>query len=175
MPWRILLSSDSFKFPHRADVSAAETRLRPEQPDDDEFLYLLYGTTRAAELALTAWSEAQKESFVLDQFRLQRLQYRRYYPEATFDIVVCGDEPVGRLYVHRSQNEIRLIEITLVPAFRNRGLGTKLVNELLGEARNSGKRFTLHVQMNNRALAWYERLGLRKVTEVGLYIEMEWP
>ena len=43
-------------------------------------------------------------------------------------------EPVGRLYVARWSDEIRIVDIALLPAFCNRGLGTTLVRALQAEA-----------------------------------------
>jgi ribosomal protein S18 acetylase RimI-like enzyme len=151
-----------------------EIRLRAEQPEDDEFLYQLYASTRAEEMALTQWPEAQKEMFLRSQFHLQRAHYRRYYPAAAFCVIVQGAQLIGRFYVDRSTAEIRLMEISLIPQYRNRGLGTGLLNQLLQEAANHGKPLTLHVEKNNPAACWYERLGFQPVAERGPYLKMEW-
>ena len=149
-------------------------RLRAEQPEDHEFLYRLYAGARAAEMTLTQWPEAQKDVFLRDQFRLQHTHYRRYYPEASFDVIVHGAQPIGRFYVHRSPAEIRLMDVTLMPQYRNRGLGTELLKQLLREAGSAGKRVTLHVETNSPAVRWYERLGFRPVAERDPYLQMEW-
>jgi ribosomal protein S18 acetylase RimI-like enzyme len=97
-----------------------------------------------------------------------------YYPSAAFCVIVQGAQPIGRFYVDRSPAEIRLMEISLVPQHRNRGLGTALLNQLLQEAASDGKPLTLHVERNNPATRWYERLGLQRVAERGPYLQMEW-
>ena len=150
-----------------------EIRLRAEQLEDGEFLYRLYAGTRAEEMALTPWSEAQKEAFLRSQFHRQYTHYHRYYPEADFDVVVQGAQPIGRLYVHRSSAEMRLMDIAILPQYRGRGLGTRLLTRLIEEAVSSGKPLTLHVERNNPAVRWYEKLGFQPVADAGPYLRME--
>jgi len=56
-----------------------EITLAPEQPDDDGFLFELYSTTRAAEMALTPWKDDQRRAFLHQQYELRRLHYRGYH------------------------------------------------------------------------------------------------
>jgi ribosomal protein S18 acetylase RimI-like enzyme len=148
--------------------------LRPEQPEDDEFLFRLYAGTRAAEMALAPWSEPRKEAFLRSQFQLQRTHYRRYYAEARFDVIQDGEEPIGRQYVFRAAGEIRLMDIALVPERRNQGLGEALIRQLLAEAGASGRSVTLHVELDNPAQRLYRRLGFREAEVNGPYVRMEW-
>jgi ribosomal protein S18 acetylase RimI-like enzyme len=154
-------------------TGSLEIRLRPEQPEDGEFLYRLYASTRADEIALSAWSEVQKEAFLRSQFHLQSRHYHRYYPGASFDVLVHGTQPIGRLYVYHGPAEIRLMDIALLPQYRFQGLGTSLLTQLLDEAARAGKPLTLHVERNNPAARWYERFGFRPVAEAGPYLQME--
>ena len=151
-----------------------DLRFRAEQPQDREFLYQLYASTRTEEMALTPWPEGQKEAFLRSQFHLQYTHYRRYYPEASFDVIVDGTQPMGRLYIHRSPAEIRLMDIALLPPYRGQGLGTGLLTRLLDEAVRTGKPLTLHVERNTPAARWYEKLGFRPVADAGPYLRMEW-
>src|SRR5215471_8922195 len=105
--------------------------LRPERPEDDEFLIALYAETRALELAATGWSESQKQIFLTSQFQLQRTHYRRYYPGAQFDVIEDRGRTVGRLYVDRCAQEIRVMDIVLIPEYRRRGLGGQLMQRLV--------------------------------------------
>ncbi|HVX29235.1 MAG TPA: GNAT family N-acetyltransferase, partial [Nitrolancea sp.] len=82
--------------------------------------------------------------------------------------------PAGRLYVARWANEIRIVDIALVPRFRNRGIGTQLIGEVLAEGRESGKPVTIHVETFNPALRLYQRLGFRAKEDKGVYLLLEW-
>lgn len=149
--------------------------LRPFRQDEVEFLYQLYATTRADEMALLAdWTDEQKEHFVRSQFQLQHDHYTKSYPGATLDVVCDEEEPIGRLYVYRVASEIRLMEVTLLPERRNQGIGGALTRDLLAEAEASGRPVVLHVESWNPALRLYERLGFVRTAEVGINLRMEW-
>ena len=100
------------------------TSLRPIKEEDQSFLYRLYASTRQEELAVLDWSEAQKEAFLQMQFNAQHKFYTEQFSQAEFQIIEQDQEPIGRLYVDRRDDEIRLIDIALLPAYRNRGIGS---------------------------------------------------
>jgi len=149
--------------------------LRPASSADRPFLAQVYATTRAEELALVPWTEEQKARFVAHQFEAQDAHYRTHYGDGTFDVIEVDGEPAGRLYVHRGPSEIRIVDITLAPAFRGRGLGTRLLRALIDEAEDRGCKLSIHVEMNNPAQRLYERLGFRPAGEHGVYRLMERP
>lgn len=148
--------------------------LRPITPADTSFLARVYASSRAEELALTGWSEEQKEVFCLRQFDAQSAYYAANYPEASFQVIERDGEPIGRLYVARWEKEIRIVDITLLPEFRGTGTGTKLLRDLQNEARRAGKSLMVHVERFNRALQLYQRLGFQQVEDKGVYLLMEW-
>jgi len=81
---------------------------------------------------------------------------------------------VGRLYVSRWSDEIRIVDIALLPDSCNRGIGTTLLRQLQAEAHASGKPLRIHVERFNPALRLYERLGFREIADRGVYLFMEW-
>lgn len=151
----------------------AEPRLRPVAEGDHAFLVDLYASVREPELAQVPWDEATKRAFVEQQFSAQDAHYRANYPGATLDVVEVNGEPAGRLYVHRGPSDIRVMDIALAPGFRGRGIGTALLHALIREAEDSGRRLSIHVEMNNPARKLYERLGFQPAGEHGVYVLME--
>jgi ribosomal protein S18 acetylase RimI-like enzyme len=149
------------------------TALRPCGPEDREFLVRVYASTRADELALTGWSEEECEAFVRMQFDLQDRTFAAAFPDAERSIVVDGDTPIGRLYVHRDEREIRIVDVTLLPEHRGRGVGTALLRDLLAEGERSSRSVRLHVGVFNPARALYDRLGFVPLGEFGVHVEME--
>ncbi len=147
--------------------------LRPITPEDDSFLAAVYASTRAEELSVTGWSDAQKAAFCRQQFDAQTAHYAANYPGASFQMIEHGGQPAGRLYVMRWEREIRIIDITLLPAHRGAGLGTKLLRELQEEACAAGRKLSIHVERFNPARQLYERLGFREVEDKGVYLLME--
>lgn len=149
--------------------------LRPIEPEDMPFLLRLYRSTREDELAMVVdWTDEQKDWFILMQFNAQHSWYQEHYVGASFDVILVDGVPAGRLYVHRREREIRLVDISFLPEFRNRGLGTSLLRELFAEAEAAGKPLTIHVEKYNPAMRLYQRLGFSRIDETGPYDLMEW-
>jgi GNAT superfamily N-acetyltransferase len=120
------------------------------------------------------WTDERKEIFLRQQFAAQDLHYRENYPGAQRDIVLIAGQPAGRLYIHRGSDEIRLMDIALVPEFRGAGLGTQLIQDVLAEGERVGKPVTIHVEVFNPARRLYERLGFTNKVDKGVYWLMEW-
>ena len=109
------------------------------------------------------------------QFHAQKTHYDRYYPDSTKQIIEVAEGPAGRLYVDRTNKSIHIIDIAILPEFRNGGIGGCILRELLREAAESRVPATIHVERFNPAMHLYERLGFQKVKDVNeVYIYMEW-
>jgi ribosomal protein S18 acetylase RimI-like enzyme len=134
----------------------------------------VYAGTRAEELAVVPWDKNQKDAFLRAQFDAQDRWYRENYTGASFDVVLVDGERAGRLYLNRGDSEIRIVDIALLPEHRGNGVGSALLRNLLAEADAAGKRVTIHVERQNRALGLYERLGFHQAGEQGVYLRMEW-
>jgi ribosomal protein S18 acetylase RimI-like enzyme len=155
-------------------VSDSHVTLRPTVAADRPFLYDVYASTREAELALVEWSPGQREAFLEQQFTAQDLTYRGRYPTGRFLVIEEGGHAIGRLYVGRLPNEIRVVDISLLPAYRGRGIGTGLIRDLMAEAQAEGAALTLYVEAFNPAHRLYSRLGFRRIDEHGVYELLEW-
>jgi GNAT superfamily N-acetyltransferase len=147
---------------------------RPIRPDDEPFLYRVYASTREEELRPVPWTAAQKEAFLRQQFQAQHAFYQEQYAGARFEIIVRDGQPIGRLYVARWDEEIRIVDIALLPEHRGAGIGTGILRDLLAEAAAAGKPVRIHVERLNPARQLYERLGFVPVADKGVYYLMEW-
>jgi ribosomal protein S18 acetylase RimI-like enzyme len=144
--------------------------LRPAVGEDRDLLRAVYASTRAEELAVTGWPDETKAAFLDQQFDAQDTHYRAHFPDASYDVILVGGEPAGRLYVDRREDEIRLVEIALLPAFRGRGAGGELLRALIAEADAAGLPLSIHVEHTNRALSLYERHGFERIDDHGIYL-----
>ena len=152
-----------------------KVKYRQVTDEDDEFLYQVYAPTRTAELNQTDWDDEKKEAFCRMQHKAQSTHYFTHYKGARFDIILMDEKPIGRLYVDNWSQEIRIIDIALLPAHQKRGIGASILREILAQGRIEGKKVSIHVEMNNPAMKLYERLGFDKTKEVnGVYYLMEW-
>jgi ribosomal protein S18 acetylase RimI-like enzyme len=149
--------------------------LRPISTDDEAFLYQVYASTRAEELALLGWDAARKSAFLRMQFDAQHRHYQDQFPNADFLVIYAGDQPIGRLYVDRGDDEINIVDIALLPEHRRRGIGSALLKAILAEADQTGKPVRIHVERFNPALHLYDRLGFVKTGDSGVYFLMERP
>jgi ribosomal protein S18 acetylase RimI-like enzyme len=148
--------------------------LTPATEADREFLFEVYAASRDSEMAVVPWTDEQKRSFLRMQFEAQDKHYRAHYSTAQFLVIHHEGRPVGRLYVYESTDEIRLMDIALLPAWRGAGIGGALVRDILAQAASSGRRVTLHVEHHNPARRLYQRLGFRQVADEGVYLRMQW-
>ena len=147
---------------------------RPESEQDIPFLRKLYSSTRVQEMAQVGWTGEEKESFLTMQFEAQRRHYQAQFPRADYLVVEEDGMAIGRIYVDRGAEEMRLIDITLVPLARNKGLGGALLRDLLDEGRARGTPVRIHVEKFNPAMRLYLRLGFRPIEDRGVYQFLEW-
>ena len=143
-------------------------RARAINEADLPALLEIYASTRAEELALVPdWTEAQKRTFVTQQFMAQHQYYQELYKGADLQIIETEQQAIGRLYVHwqYSPTEVRIMDIAILPPYRGQGLGSKLLEAVLRQGAVLGKSVTIHVEYNNPALHLYERLGFKKIGE----------
>lgn len=152
----------------------AGVALRLETEADVSFVDALYASTRTEEMAQAPWPSDAVAAFLQSQSSLQRAHYTRYYPEAIRLIVERHGQPVGRIYVDESPQEVRLMDIALLPVHRGLGVGSALIGAVIGHAHDRGVRVTLHVEPANPAQRIYGRLGFRLVESRGVYDFLEW-
>lgn len=155
-------------------MNQASIACRPIYPDDESFLRQVYASTRLEELAPLGWSAVQQDMFLRQQFDAQHYHYQAHYDDASFQLILCDGNPAGRLYVARWPDEIRVIDIALLPEYRHRGIGGRLLRDLLNEAARDGKRVTIHVEKFNPALRLYQRLNFVPIADHGVYWFMQW-
>jgi ribosomal protein S18 acetylase RimI-like enzyme len=139
--------------------------LRDAAAQDETFLREVYASTRANEMALVPWTNEQKAAFLNFQFDAQNSYYRAQYPAARFQVVCNDDEPIGRLYVLREDEQIRILDVTILPDYRAQGLGSTLIDELLDEAIATKKTLTVWVEADNRSQSLFRRKGFLMVHE----------
>jgi GNAT superfamily N-acetyltransferase len=116
-----------------------------------------------------------KEAFLRQQFVARTKDYEsRFGGDGGNAVVLCDGEPAGHLWVHRSDAEVRMVDVALLPEHRGAGVGTRLVTELLQEARERRVPVRLQVLVDSPARRLYERLGFHPVGEAGVYQQMEY-
>ena len=150
------------------------TTLRPVKPDDAAFLIQVYKSSRGEDLRELGWDETRIDEFLDMQYDAQRAFDDKDHAEATDEVILAAGDRAGRLRVHARENEIRCIDLALLPEFRNQGLGTLLLRRLQREAAAANKPLRLQVIRFSRAISLFERLGFVRTSETGTHFQMEW-
>ena len=149
--------------------------LRPATADDDALLRRIYASTREDELAATGWPAQRRAAFLHQQFMARQRHFRQHFPGAHNLLLERDGQPIGRLCWQWMPDELRLIDISLLPAWRGQGRGLQVVSGLQSLAARRGLAMGLHVEVGNPAIALYERLGFVVTGHAGLHHFMHWP
>jgi ribosomal protein S18 acetylase RimI-like enzyme len=143
--------------------------LRPAAGTDVEFLRTLFASTRERELAALPGDADFRQKFIALQFDAQRRAYAANHPRADEHIIDVDGVAGGRLTVDRASDLIEILDISLLPGCRNRGIGTRLLEGLAVEAARRGAALGLRVVESNPAQRLYERLGFHAIGSDGVY------
>lgn len=153
-------------------INLSKINLKSITEENREFLCRVYISSREDEMGIRDWVEEERNKFLHSQFNIQHEYYMKSYKNPSFDIILLGNIPIGRLYVDRSEKEVRIIDISLLKEYRGHGIGRELLNTLIKESEDRNLQLTLHVEYYNFARKWYERIGFRQHGENGVYIFM---
>ena len=148
--------------------------LRLATDADYAFMRALYGSTRAEEMKQFSFSEEQRARFLDQQFAAQHEHYGIHYPTCERNIVEKDGQPIGRLWIDEWRDQIRLVDVALMPEWRGRGIGSALLRDILARGVAAGKPVTIHVEAYNPALSLYQRFGFQQVDTNGMYYLMKW-
>jgi ribosomal protein S18 acetylase RimI-like enzyme len=141
-----------------------EISIHAASPRDYDFALGLYldGTQRLL-TALGRWDEAAVVARFEKSFKPEQAQ-----------VIRSDGADIGWMQVSESTNGFHLHQLHLVDSFRNRGIGTRLIEALLDRARGTGRPVALNVIRGNPAIALYCRLGFRVVSEDKELLQMRW-
>jgi ribosomal protein S18 acetylase RimI-like enzyme len=155
-------------------------------PEDDAFLFALYRETHRGEVArllgsghvsIVSAAAVLPEPLLRMQYTIRRNSYRQRFPDLLEELVLENGSPIGCLQTASAENEIRLVDIALLPDYHHRGIGTALIRGVQNKAGQQGIPVCLSVARDNAtARRLYERLAFtieNKSTD-GIYEEMIW-
>ena len=148
-------------------------QLRPAAATDETFLLELYKSSRGEDVRGLGWDEQRVSNFLDMQHQAQQ-RFESEYQSADNQIILREGAAIGRLLVDRRSEEIRCVDIALMPQYRNGGIGSMLLRTLQNEAKQIGKPLRLQIIRFNRAVNLFERLGFVRTSETGTHFQMEW-
>jgi GNAT superfamily N-acetyltransferase len=139
--------------------------LQPSAPEDEPFLrklnQLAYEPVVVAQFG--SWDPIKQREFFDAKWRTQ-----------TYSIIVANALPIGAVSSIRSEDAVTLLELLILPAHQNAGVGTRVVQQLQDEARSKQVPLLLQVLHLNRARRLYEQLGFRIIESTETHYRMRW-
>lgn len=127
----------------------SKIELRPATADDLDFLYRLHRATLKEYVAQTwGWNEGW-----------QRQRFEQRFDPAACRVIQFKKRHAGVVSVVEYEGEIFLANIAVTPDLQGQGIGTSVIQQVLDEAKRSGKPVVLQVLKVNPARRLYERLG----------------
>ncbi|HPS91528.1 MAG TPA: GNAT family N-acetyltransferase [Methanothrix sp.] len=147
--------------------------LRAACQEDESFLFNLFCSLREPDFAFLG--EFERKKLLELQFAAQQRHYQANMPEAEHLIVIRDGGSIGRMILHRRNDELVLAEIALLPEHRNLGIGSILMKELIKAEAEQGHAIRLHVYKQSAAVRFYEQLGFAIANDDGAYLLMEKP
>lgn len=129
--------------------------LRPATDNDFEFVFQLNkANMRHYVELLRGWNdEAEREDM------------RAGFQAGVDQIITLAGEDIGRLRVERHPDHVELRHIEILPGYQGKGVGSRVIRDILADAKKQGLPVTLTVLSLNPAQRLYERLGFCNVEE----------
>jgi ribosomal protein S18 acetylase RimI-like enzyme len=145
--------------------------LRPANPADEEFLFALFISSREYDLAV--FPEPQRTALMRMQFRGQQQTFTQSYPNAEHSIFSFDGSDAGRVWVAETEDSIAILDIAILPAYRNQGIGAHIYRHLIVRAQAAGKPLHATVSTSNSgSLRFHERLGFQRSGSDGVNISL---
>lgn len=142
--------------------------MRPESDADDAFLYRLFFAHTARPLAQAGLAEAQIETMVRFQYRSQTATNRTAFPDAAFNIIESGGEPIGRLIEADEGERVYFVDFALLPERQAKGLGTAFIEKVADEWAAKGRAARVEVRhTNEHSLKLCAKLGFTLLEDKG--------
>ena len=143
--------------------------------EDTPLLFALFAATKGEEFAPLGLAPEQLLALLEMQFQARQASYAQMFPHAVDQILCLGDgTPVGRSLIERRSDCYYCIDLSVLPAYRNRGIGTWALRQTQQLAAVEGVYFRLRSDKNSVALSLYERLGFIKASSDEMAYIMEW-
>ncbi|MBN1402992.1 MAG: GNAT family N-acetyltransferase [Opitutales bacterium] len=155
--------------------------LRPPRAEDEPFLRQLRGQIDSERLFMNYWRgenvEAEKKQLVDFQFRARTAHQNaiKAMAETKENIIEMDGSPVGLFIVSGGRSELRLVEISLLPEWRGKGIGKIIITTTMQECTRTGRLLHLCVEKTNAvALGLYRSLGFYAIDDSMAHLVMEW-
>jgi ribosomal protein S18 acetylase RimI-like enzyme len=150
--------------------------LRPVAAHEDALLFEIFASARNDADDPTACEDRSDDRRLRleHEFASRQRGYRTDFPGVEYLIITAADEPIGRIYLQRTNRHIFVVDIVLLEQWRGLGIGSSLLRSLIAEAGAGERTVRLHVEKSNaRAFRLYARLGFTIIGDARTHHLME--
>jgi ribosomal protein S18 acetylase RimI-like enzyme len=132
-------------------------------PDDSEYIYNLKKKTLKEYIQQTwGWDEDVQRAYHKKNFEPKKLQ-----------IIQEDGNDIGCISIEEEPGKFILSIIEITPAYQNKGIGSKLIRDLLEQGSQEKKTIELQVlKANHRAFRLYKSLGFTLKAETSTHYQM---
>ena len=143
---------------------------------DEIFLKTLYAENYTATYGqdhfLQSSSEEDKTNILHQRYEQHKQHNQVNYPDA-YPLMICRQGlPIGRLSLCERLEQIELVELSLLPTWQRRGLGTAMMHSIMQRTSALKLPIIVKVAPANLAYRFYFKWGFEVVSNTGLYLEM---
>ncbi len=124
-------------------------RLRKSTENDRDFVNKLTRSTMRAYVEST-WHRIED---------VENYYFINRFNQLTTLIIQCNNEDIGRLTVTYSNDRVILDDIHIVKPFQGKGIGGKLIRQIIREAKKRQQPVELILLKTNPVKQLYERIG----------------
>jgi ribosomal protein S18 acetylase RimI-like enzyme len=143
-----------------ADERKPQISFRQIVSDDFDFLWRLHNAALKVYVEKTwGWNEERQRELFAESFNTSNGK-----------IIVVDDTDAGYLWTLEKETETLLVSIRILPEYQNRGIGTKVIEDVLAKSEKSVR---LQVLKINPAQNLYKRLGFETVGETETHFIMQ--
>lgn len=145
-------------------LASSAYELREVTHQDYNFIYHVKTTTLKPHIELVwGWDEAVQTKYLEESFGLE-----------TQLIITYEDKEIGILELNELDQRIDVVELEILPEYQRKGIGTQILQDIIDEYVEKGKRIGIGCfKINRDAKRLYERLGFNLIKETTTHYVLE--
>jgi ribosomal protein S18 acetylase RimI-like enzyme len=143
------------------DCLLMDIQLKKSDTSDLDFFFQVFREIKILELKAENWPERLKIQIVSMQYDVYEQAMKNAYPQADNFVILVDSVKAGRLQIDTNDSDINIINISLLPAFQKQGIGSKILDSIIREAKQKKKTVYLKVDKTNPAVELYRRFNFR--------------
>ena len=148
--------------------------LLPVSASDEAFLMKLFEALRAPGYEKSG-GHLQMPVVVHLQFKAREQALASKYGDGEDSLILVDGTPVGRYRVVRREDEFQIGDLSILPEYQRRGIGSELIAKLTEEARV--RRVPILVQIGQRdltAAAFFKKMHFEIAAQDASFVTLKW-